>query len=483
MDMDAGRNGINGLPMELLCNILWLAISPSNTRRDLCRLSLVCRLWWGWIESSALFWTYISPEDGPTYVRRALEKSKDAPIDIRYPRHESLGMTLEALLVEAGPHIARWRSLSALQPLEPVSWKSAFTALTTTPAPILKTLKLKLSDQSRSTSQDTIILFGGAPASPSLENLYLNQIPVAIGPLRLSGLMSLNLKRVVTISTLELFEILRASPGLETLRLEENTGLAAVESRPSAVEPIELPKLRSLTVQLIDHGAANCLHSTIRIPNRRHIFFHDNIRSINVRSVLFTPSISHLLHVQPTAIPALDPGPWNIKVVVEYNDCRIEFRGVNLSLNVTGEDQIQDILGWLAEGLGSEAPGCPVHLIHGWSIMDIARLAAVPAPLVVRHLSVTESPMGLLSRQLESTFSGGPLAKLESLSVVFYTEESQRCLIALLQSGYGTPSSASRTETRFPTSLRSVELRGQPITEGLVDEIKGILGEVNVFWA
>ncbi|KAG8974741.1 hypothetical protein FRC05_006901 [Tulasnella sp. 425] len=492
MDVDAGINGIDGLPMELLCNILWLAISPSNTRRDLCRLSLVCRLWWEWIESSALFWTYISAEDGLTYVRRALEKSKDAPIDLHYPRHGSPDMTLEAFLVEATPHIARWRSLLAvMDQLSPVSLESTFAVLTATPAPSLKSLDLRLGPRNRWTSQDIIILFGGAPASPSLENLYLKKMPVAIGPLRLSGLTLLTLTRVVTISTLELFEVLRASPGLETLRLEENTGLAAVEPRPSAVEPIELPKLRYLTIKWIDHGAANCLLSTIRIPSCRHIFICANISSINVRSVLFTPSISHLLHVQSTANPALDSEPWKIKVEVDDGDCTIEFRGLYLDLGLTEEDQIQDILGWLAEGLGPEAPGCPVHLMLDWSTMDIARLAAVPAPLVVRHLSVSETVFNILpasfhvalSRSLESTSSGWPLAQLESLSVKFHTAESQRELIALLQSRYGNTTSASGTETRCPTSLRSVELRGRPITEGLVDEIKGILGEANVFWA
>ncbi|KAG8974743.1 hypothetical protein FRC05_006903 [Tulasnella sp. 425] len=402
-------------------------------------------------------------------------------------------MTLEAFLVEAGPHIARWRSLAAaIHPSSPVSWESTFAALTTTPAPSLKTLDLRLSDRSRWTSPGIIVLFGGAPAAPSLENLYLKRIPVAIEPLRLSGLTSLTLTRVVTISTLELFEILRASPGLETLRLEENTGLAAVEPRPSAVEPIELPKLRYLTVQLIDHGAANCLLSTIRIPNRRHISFCANISSINARSVLFTPSISHLLHVQPTVVPALDSEPWNIKVEpVDDDACRIELRGVVLDLGVAGEDQIQDILGWVAEGLGSEAPECPVHLKVAWSTMDIARVAAVPAPLVVRHLSIYENLFGRLpdsfyvamSQPPESTSSGWPLAQLECLSVGFNTMDPQRELIALLQSRYGNPASPSGTEPRCPTSLRSVELRGQPITEGLVDEIKGILGEVNVFWA
>ncbi|KAG8950008.1 hypothetical protein FRC04_008087 [Tulasnella sp. 424] len=492
MDASAGINRINDLPMELLCNILWLAIPPRKPRRDLCRLSLVCRLWWEWIESSALFWTYVSAEDGPTYVRRALEKSKHAPIDLRHSGHRSPDMTLEALLVQAGPHIARWRPLIASLPSSPVSWKATLAALTTTPAPSLRTLNLRLGGLNLSISQDMpIILFGGAPASPSLKNITLTQIPVAFGPLRLSGLVSLALKHMATVSTLQLFEILRNSPGLKTLRLEGNEGLAAVEPRSSAVEPIELPKLSSLIIKWIDHGAVNCLLSTIRIPNRRQVSIRADVSNINARSVLFTPSIAHILHVQPAAITALDSEPWNIKVGVDDYCSTIEFRGLGLDFELTEEDQIQDILGWMAEGLGSEAPGCPVQLMLDWSTFDMARLAAVPAPLVVRHLSVSETVFSILpdsfhvalSRLLESTSSGWPLAQLESLSVRFDTVESQRELIALLQSRYGNTASASGTETRCPTNLRSVELRGRPRTEGLVEEIMGILGEANVFWA
>ncbi|KIO34229.1 hypothetical protein M407DRAFT_17131 [Tulasnella calospora MUT 4182] len=108
--MAIGEDSINGLPTELLCEIFYLTIDSRDPPGDRCRLSLVCRLWRECIEGSALLWTDISARNARTYVRQALERSRGATINLNYSVHGNPKMTLEAFLVEAAPHTARWRS-------------------------------------------------------------------------------------------------------------------------------------------------------------------------------------------------------------------------------------------------------------------------------------------------------------------------------------------------------------------------------------
>ncbi|KIO28965.1 hypothetical protein M407DRAFT_21871 [Tulasnella calospora MUT 4182] len=238
----------------------------------------------------------------------------------------------------------------------------------------------------------------------------------------------------------------------------------------------------------MDHEATNYILSNIRIPNRHRVLIRAGIIDVNAGSVLFTPAITHILR---TTIPTTDLSSSIITVEVDEEvDCMIQFRGMELRLFVEGEEQVHEILGWLADGLGPEAAECPVHLTLDWSELDPVRLVAVPPPLVVKHLSISDFLSGSLSESLCSAMVQPPdpksfgwfLAQMESLRVGFETIESQGRLISILRSRYEEASSRGETELRRPMNLQSVELRGGPRNEGLVEEIKGILGEANVFW-
>ncbi|KIO33136.1 hypothetical protein M407DRAFT_18001 [Tulasnella calospora MUT 4182] len=481
--MSIPGDGLNGLPSELICNIFRLVINPSNPRKERCRLMLVCRRWREYVEGSALLWTTISAYDGLSYMRRALENCRGAMIDITFPLSRSSAANLEALAFEGGPHIPRWRSL-ILALRWSRSWESTLAPLTRTQAPNLEILKL-LVRHAGEISANPITLFGGAPAPSTLKNITLDQIPVAFEPLGLSGLVSLNLKKVPTISTPQLLEILRDSPGLERLYLISNPSLVAIGSQASTIQPIELPKLVSLSLKRIDNGGTGCILSNIRIPNRRRVSIRANVRGVNPRSALFTSAITHIFH---TTIPTADLSPSAITVEgYDVDGCSIKFRGIELALVVDGEDRVQDMLGWLVDGLGPEAAECPVHLIHGWSRWDPVRFAAVPPPLVIKHLTISDSASDLLRKALYAAMTRAPdppssdwfLPQMESFSVGLGTMESQKQLISMLKNRY----EGGETESRCPMNLRSVKLRGEPRTEGLVEEIKGILGEVHVFWA
>ncbi|KIO16238.1 hypothetical protein M407DRAFT_34118 [Tulasnella calospora MUT 4182] len=486
--MKISRN-INSLPNELLSKIFLLAISPQGAHTDLCRLILVCRLWKEHVEDSALLWVDISARGGRAYVRRALEKSKASMINLHYPAYSEPHIELGSFMTEAGPHIARWRSLEiTTRQSPPQSLERTLGPLTTAQAPSLESLWLSLSARGHSVSRNTITLFNGASAPSTLKYLTLDRAQVALEPLGLSSLVSLILSRVSNVSTTQILQIVRNSPWLETLSLEANPGLVGIGSQLSAIPPIALPKLGTLTLEWIDHEGANCILSTIRIPNRRCVYICDDFSEVSAPSVLLTPTIAHILD---TTIPNPDPQFFDIKVKVEdYDGCTVQVRGMDLELYVDGEHQIQEILGWLAEGLRSEAAACPVQLTLDCSDMDPVRLVEVPSPLVIKQLSISESllrsllqsPRVAMFQPPKPTSSGSLLAQVENLSVKFGTIESQEEFIAVLRGRYEEATSGKETESEGPMTLKSVELRGRPRAEGLVEKLRGILVEVNVFW-
>ncbi|KIO25196.1 hypothetical protein M407DRAFT_25420 [Tulasnella calospora MUT 4182] len=184
--MKFSRN-INSLPNELLCEIFLLAVNPYSARTDRCRLILVCRLWKKHVEDSALLWADISARGGRAYIRRALENSKASMINLHYPEHNEAHIDLESFMAEAGPYIARWRSLTVVARWSP-QWESALDPLTSAQAPSLEFLELCLFGPGYLTPAKAITLFGGALAPSTLKYLTLSHVQVAIEPLGLSGL-------------------------------------------------------------------------------------------------------------------------------------------------------------------------------------------------------------------------------------------------------------------------------------------------------
>ncbi|KAG8910434.1 hypothetical protein FRC01_006338, partial [Tulasnella sp. 417] len=370
-------------------------------------------------------------------MRRALEKSKSSTINLDFHEY-NLQIDFESFMAEAGPHIARWRSVKVVI-RSYRSWESAVGTFTTGQAPSLETLGVYALRADHRQSRNVISLFNGAPAPSTLKYLTLYRIPMAVEPLSLAGLVSLALTEIPNISTSELLEILRNSPRLETLTLTDNPGLVGIGSQLSAVPLIALPKLTSLALALIDHEGANYIISKIRIPSRHRVDFSVDIREVNARSVLFTPAIAHILH---TTVPAPDPRFSDINIEVKgTHGCTIQVRGIELCLLVDGEDQIGGVLGWLVEGLGSEAAACTVRLKLEVSDMDPVRLVALPYPLVIKHLSVPESSLrSLLQSPRVAIFlpsnpmpSDRLLAEVESLVVKFGTMEAQEEFIVMLR--------------------------------------------------
>ncbi|KAG8909121.1 hypothetical protein FRC01_007118, partial [Tulasnella sp. 417] len=487
--MSIPGDGFNRLPGELVCKIFQLVMEAGNSEIDRPRLGLVCHQWRNFIENSASLWTRILTLRGRTQFHRALENSRGAMIDLTYWG----GMSLKEFLDEAGPHIARWRSLTATVNRDK-EWEWA--PLTKLQPPRLENLFLTMNQSGPwvALPENAITLFGGAPAPSTLKGLALDWFPLAVEPLRPSGLVLLSLRQVATISTLQLLEILRRSPGLEMLRLESNPKLEAIGPQASNIQPIELPKLVSLGFQHMKDDGTYCILSNIRIPNpRRSLRIAEPIRGVSPGPSFLTPAIAHLLHTAPIPPTDLPFSVINVEIFLA-DTCIIKFRGMELHVHVDGEDQVQDIFSWLVNGLGSEAAECPVDLILIDSDMDPIRIIAAMGPLIIKHLAVADAfvhgwvrPMRedlyrAMARSPDPTSPGWLLPRLESLSVTFLAVESQEPLISMLRDRYQGASLQGETESTRPMSLRSVELRGTPRTEGLAEEIKGILGEANVGW-
>ncbi|KAG8929317.1 hypothetical protein FRC01_004539 [Tulasnella sp. 417] len=381
--------------------------------------------------------------------------------------------------------MARCHSLKAVIRTTP-SWERASGPLTTAQAPRLERLDLCFIYADYSIPQNTITLFGGAPAPSTLRHLRLARIPLEVEPLGLSGLVSLFLEGIKSISTSQLLDILRGSPWLEYLTLIQNPGLVAIRPQASTMPPIELPNLVSLSFTWLNHGGTNSIISNIRVPNHRQISIGITIDGDSFLTTLLTPDITHILHA---TVPTADSSSSIIRVEIdEYDDFTIRFRGVKLSLCVDEGGRMQQVLGWLVDGLGPEAAGCSVHFMLDRSETDPAGLAAVPHPLVVKHLSISDGSLegSFYDAMIQPPDPASPtwlFAQMESLSVGLNRVESSMQLISMLRSRYQGATAEGETGLRCPMNLRSVELRGKLNTEGLVEEIREILGEVDVFWA
>ncbi|KAG8976925.1 hypothetical protein FRC05_002862 [Tulasnella sp. 425] len=188
---------IDFLPNELLLVIFELYTGQDTPARNLVALSLVCKLWRDLVEGTIT----VSSEgssDGqgcPTGDQVFGTGRKDRRGD---------------LFAEIGGRIAQWKSLD----VGATKWNPVLASLKQANTPKLKTLNLR-APWGHELVENVVTLFGGEPASVALKDLHVESIPLAIAPLRLSRLRSLELQGAPIVSTEEVLRVLRGSPGLK----------------------------------------------------------------------------------------------------------------------------------------------------------------------------------------------------------------------------------------------------------------------------
>ncbi|KIO19432.1 hypothetical protein M407DRAFT_223077 [Tulasnella calospora MUT 4182] len=440
------------LPFELLLQMFKLCISNDTPVRDLISLALVCKLWRSIVEGTSSLWCCISGGEAVPHVRKALAMAKDASLEIIY--FEDIARTdPEIFFGEIGRLITQWESLS----ITTGNSNSPVTALQTNPPPNLKTLHLR-APWYWEWKKGPVTLFEGEPAPLALTDLWVDQIPVVMEPLRLSGLRSLELNRTPVVSAGELLRVLRDSPALERCGLYDLTSLKEFPLpgpekellRFQGVENpnIRLSDLRTLALCGLPVSFVHLVLSAIQIPNLQRLDMDCKIdqHGQSPASDLFT---THISHHSPT-FTALTDSAKNIQII-SFSDTNWTISVGNLIITLEGLafklKHLDEGLEWLFSHLGGHVDTLPVNLsLHELEISSkwFTRLASALKVTKLELWTASSSEheperqprniISLLSQPLESTpTQQWVLPDLESLNTNVVHEDGKSKILDMVK--------------------------------------------------
>ncbi|KAG9044462.1 hypothetical protein FS837_008107 [Tulasnella sp. UAMH 9824] len=259
---------IDCLPEEIFMNIIQLSINADTAVRDLLNITTVCQRWKRILEGAPALWSSLTAAEGVDGLRRALRMVQHAPLDLKFDTSTST-VDLETFFQETSSRISQWRTLL----VKSYDWSQGVspTCPASTAPPRLELLYLIYYSPGAQRGEE-IALFGGQPAPVSLKDVRLEWVPVAVAPLRLSGLTSLVLDNLPNFPVEEILRILQESPELEYLRLswwQNSTSQNQFSGDPGTSQDaiICLTSLRSLTIDYIPISHIHLLLSVLRFPN------------------------------------------------------------------------------------------------------------------------------------------------------------------------------------------------------------------------
>ncbi|KAG9044969.1 hypothetical protein FS837_007232 [Tulasnella sp. UAMH 9824] len=282
---------VNALPPELLVTIFKTIIDtePFQVWCDHEALMLVCHHWNHLLNSTPSLWTKIqkNAETPDAMITRALEMSKDSPLEIDYRVTGGRGALerQQAFLSIIFPHAHRWRKAAlwiqgAAQALEP---------MTTLSTPLLESLSLwAIGDPAWDEPLD---IFGGRPP-PRLQELSLDRIPVPWSPKTFYNLKALEITSIEHLgpSLDQLFTILPASPSLESLSIE-NVTFSGGASAPIP-NPFHMPTLGKLSLRELPPEIISRILAAIHAPECKSGSLRPAV-PLDPFQTLFIPDVSH----------------------------------------------------------------------------------------------------------------------------------------------------------------------------------------------
>ncbi|KAG9025390.1 hypothetical protein FS837_004941 [Tulasnella sp. UAMH 9824] len=283
---------INTLPRELLVDVFTHAIEyePDTVRSNNEALMLVCHSWYLMVNNTPSLWTNIrkTAAISNACVIRALENSKDSPLEIEYdasPAERSPG-DQEAFLNAIFPHAHHWRKAT----LRFHGDAQGLGRMATLSGSLLQSLSLWADNYPRRDGEEPLDIFGGRlPAG--LREVFLGGIAVTWSP---TTLCNLEVLEIISIrhhgpSVDQVLAVLGASPSLESLAMRVvNFSDGASTLLPN---PVHMPTLRRLSLRVQPEITSQLL-AGIRAPNCQ---FGDlqAVVSGDPFEYLFTPEISH----------------------------------------------------------------------------------------------------------------------------------------------------------------------------------------------
>lgn len=434
---------IHLLPEEIFLEVVRLCISPDMPLRNRIALTWVCRRWKTILEGAASFWSRISAADGFPCIQKALHLAKGVPLDLVYS-DKGHGVSRGTFFNEVGDRIAQWRSLVA--EFDGWSTPSPLANLGTIAAPKLVFLQL-VNTMVTGNSTIPITLFGGAPAPPSLKNLHITLIPVSVAPLHLSGLKSLTLQGVQTVSTTDILRILVDSPEIQTLHLASLWSLDRPKPQTlhseSAPTLIRLSALCELLLEDVPPSVTRYLLSIINTPNLHtlKLICDDSGR---MASEILTQDTFHLIPVLATM--TTDAQEIDVSLSGYYHYHILVGR---LVLGGWMEDpptnHVRSTVDWICNHLNNHLKNLPVHLSITDSDPEIDYLDSFSSGLRVAKLTLWSVPyhglrlekfIPLLSQPTLSSPCGWILPHLEVIDANLIEGEGNYDFVDLVRNRY-----------------------------------------------
>ncbi|KAG8958131.1 hypothetical protein FRC00_003021 [Tulasnella sp. 408] len=193
--------------------------------------------------------------------------AKNSPLDVIFS--EAGDIEAEDFFSLTGEKIDQWRSLDIQ-----ASRDTFAIVQNTSPPPKLE--RLRVQDLGYTIEGADVVLFGGTPMT-GLKHIELIGLSIDIPSLRLSGLKSLILHQVSSITAVEIITIIKNSPTLHTLclgQLEDAilpTEPATGEPNHSFHAPIQLSCLIKLELVYLSLPFLNFLLSNLAVPQLRFL--------------------------------------------------------------------------------------------------------------------------------------------------------------------------------------------------------------------
>ncbi|KAG8918916.1 hypothetical protein FRC01_001584 [Tulasnella sp. 417] len=484
------RDFINQLPTEILINVFRNSLDPARPGRDLSRLRGVCNLWKSIVESTPSLWNYISADDGIQYIRDAITKTGEVSLDLVYRWYGDTTMTVEDFLTAVMDKSKYWRSVDI------AFWRtpSTYPGLQSMPCRTLEALELWHALES-SNLPEAFSLFGGMSAPPTLKKLTLGRVPVRLESLELVELEALTLVSLGPQSMLEIIRILKTSPRLVTLVLEDIVGLQPPQT--GAAPAIQLQHLETLKLQL-PVSTTEFLLSTLYTEKVDRLTVDPECSSF-LPSMLFTPSVTHWVPVLRRMVQKAG----RIEIGFEDSDlCFLKLGKLDYLFQMEFVDRTQfgrDILDWHLANLGEAVAHLPARLSyhnvcpHFGDIRLFSQLPEV-TELSISHIWRSEQVPSKLFKALGSpTRSKPPEWLLPNLLILHYDLNNgcHKSLLAMLKRRYGSRGNAepSLDELAPPPSLREIRFYGgtgktwaPTKDEALLREVQLLSKGAQIYW-
>ena len=290
---------VNRIPLDVLS----LIPTHLSSHKDRLRASFVCRHWRRTFLQRAELWSELFLSKGDAYVKTFLERAKGSRLDVI----ASCGVPVDTMAL-LSPHTKQIRRLEFLRDGRANS--KMFLQVDSGPLPLLHTLTINAIGEIG--SQDPITVTPSPPFFSNAMNLRVFRFQSSSSRPSLSHFVFPNivsfdlwLTAVDQFPASQLLEFLKASPMLQTVRMEIDGRISLDNIHREKV--VVLPDAETLTLTVSD-GRSGCKIAThISCPSAKSV------------------TLMHKTHIQNAVLGAMfpDSASWN-SIVRQYTRSSVE---------------------------------------------------------------------------------------------------------------------------------------------------------------